>query len=98
MFAIQPLGDRVLLKLLPAEETTHSGIIIPDTAKDKSQQATVVAVGPGKRDKDGKRIELDVKESDVVLIPQYGGDEIKYEGEEYKIVGADDILARVTKK
>ena len=92
---IRPLGDRVLLELLPAEETTKSGIIIPDTAKDQSQQAKVVAVGPGKFDDEGKRVPMDVKDNDVVLIPKYGGDEFKFEGEEYKIVSADDILAIV---
>lgn len=92
---IRPLGDRVLLELLPAEETTKSGIIIPDTAKDQSQQAKIVAVGPGKFDDEGKRVPMDVKDNDVVLIPKYGGDEFKFEGEEYKIVSADDILAIV---
>ena len=93
--SIRPLGDRVLLKFLPAEETTKSGIIIPDTAKDQSQQAKVVAVGPGKFDDEGKRIPMDVHEGETVLVPKYGGDEFKYEGEEYKIVSADDILAIV---
>lgn len=93
--SIQPLADRVLVTPLPADQTTKSGIIIPDTAKDSSQQATVVAVGPGKLDEAGKRIPLDVKAGDVVLLPKYGGDEFKYDGEEYKIVGADDLLAIV---
>ncbi len=93
--SIRPLGDRVLLELLPAEETTKSGILIPEAAKDQSQQAKVVAVGPGKLDDAGKRLPVDVKEHDTVLIPKYGGDEFKFEGEEYKIVSADDILAIV---
>lgn len=92
---IRPLGDRVLLELMPAEETTKSGIIIPDTAKDQSQQAKIIAVGPGKFDDEGKRIPVDVKDNDIVLIPKYGGDEFKFQGEEYKIVSADDILAIV---
>ncbi|MBI4023092.1 co-chaperone GroES [Candidatus Berkelbacteria bacterium] len=93
--SIQPLGDRILVQPLPAEEKTKGGIIIPDTAKDASQQATVVAVGPGKFDDAGKRVPLDVKVGDVVLMPKYGGDEFKYDGEEYKIVSADDLLAIV---
>jgi len=89
---IRPLGDRVLVQLLPAEEMTKAGIIIPDTAKDQSQQAKVVAVGPGKIN-DGTRQPMDVSEGQTVLIGKYGGDEFKYEGEEYKIVSQDDILA-----
>ncbi|MBI4185471.1 co-chaperone GroES [Candidatus Berkelbacteria bacterium] len=94
---IVPLGDRVLVKLLPAEEMTKSGLIIPDTAKEKSQQAEVIAVGPGRTDKDGKRIVPEVKPGDHVLMPVYGGDEIKVEGEEYKIVSSDDLLAVMRK-
>jgi chaperonin GroES len=93
--SIQPLGDRVLVQPLPAEETTKSGLIIPDTAKDASQQAKVVAVGPGKFGDDNERLPIDVKPGDTVLLPKYGGDEFKHDGEEYKIVGADDILAIV---
>ena len=90
---IKPLGDRVLVQLLPAEETTKAGIIIPDTAKDASQQAKVVAVGPGKLTPKGERLLMDVKDGQTVLIGKYGGDEFKHEGEEYKIVQLDDILA-----
>ncbi|MBI4032507.1 co-chaperone GroES [Candidatus Berkelbacteria bacterium] len=96
--SIQPLGNRVLVKLLPAEETTKSGLIIPDTAKEKSQQAEVVAVGPGWTDEDGKVHKVDVKPGDWVLMPMYGGDEIKYDSEEYKIVRGDELLAVIKKE
>jgi len=94
---IQPLGNRVVVKPLPAEEMTKAGIIIPDTAKNKSQQAEVIAVGPGWTDEDGKEHKVDVKVGDVVLKPMYGGDDIKLEGEEYKIVRGDELLAVMTK-
>lgn len=94
---IQPLGNRVLVKLLPAEEVTKTGIIIPDTAKDKSQQAEVLAVGPGWTDEDGKLHKVDVKAGDIVLMPMYGGDEIKMDGEELKIVRGDELLAVISK-
>lgn len=91
---IQPLNDKVLIKNLPAEEMTASGIIIPDTAKEASQEAEVVAVGPGKI-VDGKRQKVDsaIKPGIKVLVSKYGGDEFKYQDEEYKLVSADDILA-----
>lgn len=95
--SIQPLGNRVLVKPLPAEEVTKSGLIIPDTAKEKSQQAEVIAVGPGTTDDSGKLHKVDVKPGDVVLMPMYGGDEIKHEGEEYKLVRGDDLLAVIKK-
>lgn len=90
---IQPLGNRVLVKPVPADEMTKSGIIIPDTAKEKSQQAEVVAVGPGWTDEDGKVHNVEVKPGDRVLMPMYGGDEFKHDGQEYKIVRGDDLLA-----
>ena len=96
--SIQPLGNRVLVKLLPAEEVTKSGLIIPDTAKEKSQQAEVIAVGPGWTDEDGKVHKVDVKAGDWVLMPMYGGDEIKHDGEEYKIVRGDELLAVIKKE
>ena len=89
---IRPLGDRILVKQIEAESKTAGGIIIPDTAKEKPQEAKVVAVGTGKI-VDGKRVELDVKKGDKVLFSKYGGDEIKYDGEEYKILKEEDVLA-----
>lgn len=93
----QPLGNRVLVKPSPAEEMTKSGIIIPDTAKDKSQQAEVIAVGPGWTDEKGVAHKVEVKPGDRVLMPLYGGDDIKIDGEEYKIVRGDDLLAVIDK-
>jgi len=92
---IRPLGDRVLVKRLETEEEQKiGGIIIPDTAKEKPQEAEVFAVGPGKFE-DGKRIALDVKKGDKILIGKYSGTEVKIEGEEYLIMREDDILAIV---
>jgi chaperonin GroES len=92
---IRPLGDRVLVKRLETdEEQKIGGIIIPDTAKEKPQEAEVFAVGPGKFE-DGKRIALDVKKGDKILIGKYSGTEVKIEGEEYLIMREDDILAIV---
>ncbi|MCY3668916.1 MAG: co-chaperone GroES [Gemmatimonadetes bacterium] len=93
---IQPLADRVLVKRLDEdEEQKVGGIIIPDTAKEKPQEAEIVAVGPGGRRDDGERIPLEVKEGDKVLIGKYSGTEVKIEGEEYLIMREDDILAIV---
>jgi chaperonin GroES len=89
---IRPLGDRVLIKQMDAEEKTKGGIIIPDTAKEKPQKAKVVAVGTGKV-VNGKKIALDVKKGDVVLFSKYGGDEVTIDAEEYKILEEKDILA-----
>ncbi|HHY07758.1 MAG TPA: co-chaperone GroES [Corynebacteriales bacterium] len=95
---IKPLEDKILVQVIEAETTTASGLVIPDSAKEKPLEGTVVAVGPGRWDEDGKsRIPLDVKEGDVVLYSQYGGTEIKYEGEEYLILSSRDLLAVVTK-
>ena len=92
---IKPLADRVLVKRLEEEEEQKiGGIIIPDTAKEKPQEAEIVAVGPGKTE-DGKRIELEVKVGDKVLFGKYSGTEVKIEGEEYLIMREDDILAIV---
>ncbi len=93
---IQPLADRVLVKRLDEEEEQKvGGIIIPDTAKEKPQEAEIVAVGPGGRSDDGERIPLEVKEGDKVLIGKYSGTEVKIEGEEYLIMREDDVLAIV---
>ena len=95
---IKPLEDRILVQSLEAEQTTASGLVIPDTAKEKPQEGKVVAVGPGRFDEDGeKRIPLDVKVGDVVIYSKYGGTEVKYNGVEYLLLGARDILATVEK-
>jgi chaperonin GroES len=91
---IKPLEDRVLVTLDENEQTTASGLVIPDTAKEKPQQGTVVAVGPGKRsDQSGEIIPMDVNAGDTVLFSKYGGTEVKVEGQEYLILSARDILA-----
>ncbi|MFQ6084051.1 MAG: co-chaperone GroES [Candidatus Aminicenantia bacterium] len=94
---VTPLQDRVLLKRLEEKEVKKGGIIIPDTAKEKPQEAIVKAVGKGKILEDGKVLPLDVKEGDKVLIGKYAGTEIKIEDEEYVIVREDEILAKITK-
>lgn len=95
---IKPLEDRILVQSLEAEQTTASGLVIPDTAKEKPQEGKVIAVGPGRFDEDGeKRIPLDVKVGDVVIYSKYGGTEVKYDGVEYLLLGARDILAIVEK-
>jgi chaperonin GroES len=89
---VKPLGDRVLVQPLDEKDVNKGGIIIPDTAKEKPQEGTVAAVGTGKLDDNGKKIEFTVKVGDKVLIPKYGGSEIKIEGENYLILREDDIL------
>ena len=92
--SIKPLEDRILVQPLDAEQTTASGLVIPDTAKEKPQEGKVLAVGPGRFDDDGeKRIPLDISVDDVVVYSKYGGTEVKYNGEEYLILSARDILA-----
>ena len=91
---IRPLGDRVVIKKLEAEETTKSGIVLPGTAKEKPQEAEVVAVGPGGV-VDGKEVKMEVKPGDKVIISKYSGTEVKLNNEEYTIVRQDDILAVV---
>ena len=95
--AIKPLEDRVVVKPLDAEQTTASGLVIPDTAKEKPQEGTVLAVGPGRVDDNGNRIPLDVQVGDVVLYSKYGGTEVKYAGEEYLVLSARDVLAIIEK-
>jgi chaperonin GroES len=93
---LKPLGDRVIVKQAEAETQTKSGLILADTAKEKPQKGTVIAVGEGKWDEDGeKRIALDVKAGDTVIYSKYGGTEVKVEGEDYLILRADDIYAVV---
>jgi len=94
---IKPLEDKLLVQIVEAETTTASGLVIPDTAKEKPQEATVVAVGPGRTDENGKRVPMDVAEGDVVIFSKYGGTEIKYAGEEYLILSQRDVLAIVEK-
>ena len=96
--SIKPLEDRIVVKPLDAEQTTASGLVIPDTAKEKPQEGEVLAVGPGRFDDEGeKRIPLDVKVGDTVLYSKYGGTEVKYSGEEFLILSARDVLAVVDK-
>ena len=90
---IRPLHDRVIVKRLDHEERTEGGLYIPDTAKEKPQEAEVAAVGPGKLDDSGNRQPMDVKAGDRVLIGKYSGSEIKIDGEEYVILREDEILA-----
>ena len=90
---LKPLGDRVIVKAIEEEETTASGIVLPDTAKEKPQRGKVIAVGDGKFGKDGKRLPLDVKKGDIVLFGKYAGTEIKVDGEELVVMREDDIMA-----
>ena len=92
---LKPLEDRILVRPEDAEQTTASGIVIPDTAKEKPQEGTVLAVGPGKRSDTGDLIPMDVNEGDLVIYSKYGGTEIKVEGEELLILSARDVLAIV---
>lgn len=90
---LTPLEDKIIVKQAEAQTQTASGLYIPDNAKEKPQQGEVLAVGPGRRDDKGERIPMDVKVGDKVLYSKYGGTEVSYEGEDYLIVGARDILA-----
>ena len=92
---LRPLGDRVVIKPTEREEVTKSGIVLPDTAKEKPQEGTIVAAGPGKVLEDGKREPMDVKKGDKVLYAKYAGTEFKIEGDELLIVSQKDILAIV---
>ena len=92
--SIKPLEDRIVIKSLEAEQTTASGLVIPDTAKEKPQEGEVIAVGPGRFNEDGdERIPLDINVGDKVIYSKYGGTEVKYSGEEYLILSARDVLA-----
>jgi len=95
--AIRPLEDRILVQANEAETTTASGLVIPDTAKEKPQEGKVLAVGPGRFDDKGNRIPLDVSVGDTVIYSKYGGTEVKYEGEEYLVLSARDVLAVIEK-
>jgi len=94
--AIKPLEDRIVVQANAAEQTTASGLVIPDTAKEKPQEGTVLSVGPG-RFEDGQRLPLDVKVGDTVIYSKYGGTEVKYDGVEYLILSARDVLAIIEK-
>jgi chaperonin GroES len=93
---IKPLEDRILVKTLDAEQTTASGLVIPDTAKEKPQEGEVIAVGPGRFNEDGdERVPMDISVGDKVIYSKYGGTEVKYSGVEYLILSARDVLAIV---
>ncbi|CAN1491460.1 GroS Co-chaperonin GroES (HSP10) [Microbacteriaceae bacterium] len=96
--SIKPLEDRIVVRPMAAEQVTSSGLVIPDTAQEKPQEAEVIAVGPGRVDDKGTRIPVDVSVGDMVIFSKYGGTELKYNGEEYLVLSARDVLAIVTKK
>lgn len=93
--SIKPLEDRIVIRQVEAEQTTASGLVIPDTAKEKPQEGEVIAVGPGRVDDNGNRIHVDVKVGDVVIYSRYGGTEVKYDGQEFQILSSRDVLAVV---
>ena len=94
---LKPLGDRLIVRAIEEEETTASGLVLPDTAKEKPQKGEVLSVGDGRFDEDGDRIPLDVKAGDTVLYSKYGGTEIKVDGEELLVLRESDVLAKVDK-
>jgi chaperonin GroES len=91
--SVRPIGDKILVKRVDAEEITKGGIVLPDTAKEKPKEGRVISVGDGRMTDDGKRIAFQVKEGDRVLFTSYAGNEIKIGGEEYMIMSEDDVLA-----
>src|SRR6185437_5996281 len=93
--SIKPLEDRIVVKSVEAEQTTASGLVIPDTAKEKPQEGEVLAIGPSRIDDKGNRVPLDVAVGDKIIYSKYGGTEVKYAGEEYLILSARDVLAIV---
>ncbi|QDU34813.1 10 kDa chaperonin [Poriferisphaera corsica] len=92
---VRPLGDKILVKRLEAEEKTASGIFLPESAKEKPQQATVIAVGDGKLLKNGERASFSVKVGDTIILNKWGGTEVKIDGEEYMVMAEDEVLATV---
>nr|WP_154307927.1 co-chaperone GroES [Metabacillus lacus] len=90
---LKPLGDRVVIELVQSEEKTASGIVLPDTAKEKPQEGKIVAVGTGRVLENGERVSLEVSEGDSIIFSKYAGTEVKYEGTEYLILRESDILA-----
>ncbi|MEO0027281.1 MAG: hypothetical protein RLZZ258_1254 [Actinomycetota bacterium] len=95
--SIKPLEDRIVVRPVEAEQVTASGLVIPDTAKEKPQEAEVIAVGPGRVDERGNRIPVDVAVGDKVIFSKYGGTELKFAGEEYLVLSARDVLAVVVR-
>jgi len=93
--SIKPLDDRIVIRQVEAEQTTASGLVIPDSAKEKPQEGEVIAVGPGRVSESGSRIALDISVGDRIIYSKYGGTEVKYNGEEYLILSARDVLAIV---
>ena len=94
---VRPLGDKILVKRVEAESKTKSGIVLPDTAQEKPQEAEVIAVGPGRIDDNGNRVPLDIAVGDRVIFSKYGGTELKMNGKEYLVLSARDILAVVVR-
>ena len=92
---LQPLGDRLIVEVLEEEEVTSSGIVLPDTAKEKPQRGRVLAVGPGPRDEDGEYVKMDLEEGDEIIFSKYGGTEITIAADEYLILRESDVLAKV---
>lgn len=92
---IKPLGDRIVIEALEQEDKTAGGIIIPETAKEKPKQGRVLAVGPGAKDENGKRIQMDVEVGDIVLFTQWAGSDIKVDGKEYKVLKESDVIGTV---
>ena len=92
---LQPLGDRLIVEVIEEEETTTSGIVLPDTAKEKPQRGRVLAVGPGPRDEDGEYIPMDLAEGDEIVFSKYGGTEIRLGDDDYLILRESDVLAKV---
>jgi len=95
--SIKPLEDRIVIQQVEAEQTTASGLVIPDTAKEKPQEGEVVAVGPGRIDDNGNRVPLDIAVGDKVIYSKYGGTEVKYDGQDYLVLSARDVLAVVVR-
>ena len=95
--SIKPLEDRIVIRQLEAEQVTASGLVIPDTAKEKPQEGEVVAVGPGRIDDNGNRVPLDISVGDKVIYSKYGGTEVKYGGDDLLVLSARDVLAVVVK-
>ena len=95
---VKPLADRILVRRIEEQETKKGGIIIPDTAKEKPQEAEIVAVGPGRMNEEGKRIAMEVKKGDRVLIGKYSGTDVKIDGTEYVILREDDVLGILAEK
>jgi chaperonin GroES len=95
--SIKPLEDRIVIKQVEAEQTTASGLVIPDTAKEKPQEGEVIAVGPGRIDDNGNRVPLDIAVGDKVIYSKYGGTEVKYGGEDLLVLSARDVLAVVVR-